>query len=332
MFKIARKNKKELISSTATMKKSNEISMAKLTQGLSLNQMQLLAYAIYSTQKDSEKNSFLKVDFEKRFNLDEYRRKPANTDTKKLYELGFATVDLERDYFDYLRVFQRITYYKGKFTFKWTDDMLPHILELKDNYVTTDLSITSQFKSSFSWTLYEYIKAHYGNWSKELDKTTVMRLFEVEDVISYQKNTGLLKVKVIDTAIKEINEHTELEVWYTELRKGRAITGFKFHWSTGNQIAGATTKQVKLLKEIHDEVDKNVLDYLLMKNSDLAKPLIIKIKEINAEVKKGLSVKKADEYIKESLENYKQLEHLLENDGKQRDTSIYYNWLEEIDE
>lgn len=329
MFKIARKNKKELISSTATMKKSNEISMAKLTQGLSLNQMQLLAYAIYSTQKDSEKNSFLKVDFEKRFNLDEYRRKPANADTKKLYELGFATVDLERDYFDYLRVFQRITYYKGKFTFKWTDDMLPHILELKDNYVTTDLSITSQFKSSFSWTLYEYIKAHYGNWSKELEKTTIMRLFEVEDVISYQKNTGLLKVKVIDTAIKEINEHTELEVWYTELKKGRAITGFKFHWSTGSQIAGATKKQVKLLQEIHDEVDKNVLDYLLMKNSDLAKPLIIRIKEINREVKKGLSVKSADEYIKESLENYKQLEHHLENQGEQRDTSIYYNWLEE---
>lgn len=311
------------------MKKSNEISMAKLTQGLSLNQMQLLAYAIYSTQKDSDKNSFLKVDFEKRFNLDEYRRKPANADTKKLYELGFATVDLERDYFDYLRVFQRITYYKGEFTFKWTEDMLPHILELKDNYVTTDLSITSQFKSSFSWTLYEYIKAHYGNWSKELDKTIVMRLFEVEDVISYQKNTGLLKVKVIDIAIKEINQHTELEVWYTELRKGRAITGFKFHWSTGSQQPGATVKQTKLIEEIHEEVESNFSAYLQMKNIDPAKPLIIRVKEINNKVKKGVSISKADEYIKELLETYKQLEQLLENDGNKRDVSIYYNWLEE---
>ncbi len=326
---MARKNKKELISSTATMKKSNEISMAKLTQGLSLNQMQLLAYAIYSTQKDSEKNSFLKVDFEKRFNLDEYRKKPANADTKKLYELGFATVDLERDYFDYLRVFQRITYYKGEFIFKWTDDMLPHILELKDNYVTTDLSVTSQFKSSFSWTLYEYIKAHYGNWSKELDKFTVMRLFEVEDVISYQNNTGLLKVKVIDTAIKEINEHTELEVWYTELRKGRAIVGFKFHWSTGSQQHGATSKQTKLIEEINEEVESNFSAYLQMKNIDPARPLIIRIKEIKNKVKRGVSISKADEYIKEMLESYKQLEHLLENDGKKRDTSIYFNWLKE---
>lgn len=101
------------------------------------------------------------------------------------------------------------------------------------------------------------------------------------------------------------------------------------HWSTGNQLPGATKKQIELLKEIHNEVEKNMFDYLQMKNSDPAKPLIIRIKEINTEVKSGIPISKADEYIKESLENYKQLEHHLENAGKQRDTSIYFNWLEQ---
>jgi len=43
-----RLNKKEvLISNADSIKKSNELSTSKLNQGLTLNQMQLLSYAIY---------------------------------------------------------------------------------------------------------------------------------------------------------------------------------------------------------------------------------------------------------------------------------------------
>ena len=58
--------------------------------------------------------------------------------------------------------------------------MIPHILELKEKYIITDLTITSQFKSGFSWTLYEYLKAHYGYWHKPISKEALMRLFGVE--------------------------------------------------------------------------------------------------------------------------------------------------------
>lgn len=327
---MSRKNtKNNLVSYENTIKKSNELSMSKMNQGLSLNQMQLLAYAIYSTQKNG-KTRFNKHEFEKEFSIDEYRTVHAKDDVEKLFDLNFSTVDLEKDYVDFLRVFQRITYEDGNFNFKWTDDMIPHILELK-NYSLTDLTIASKFKSGFSWTLYDYLKAHYGNWFKELSKENLMELFNVEQRATYQRSTSEFKRGVLNMAIEEINEYTELDVWYTENKTGNKITSFTLHWSTGNQLAGATKKQVKLLQEIHDEVEKSMFDYLQMKNSDPAKPLIIRIKEINREVKKGLSISKADKYIKESLENYKQLEHLLENDGKKRDTSIYFNWLEEVE-
>lgn len=328
---MSRKNSKnQLVDYSNSIKKSNDLSMGKLSYGLSLNQMQLLAFAIYSTQQDGS-TGFIKADFEKKFELDEYRTDHANEDAKALYDLGFATVDLENNSFDYLRVFQRISYDKGKFKFKWTDDMLPHILELK-TYSLTDLTITSKFKSGFSWTLYEYLKGHYGNWHKELSKAALMKLFNTDKVVSYQKNTGLFKSKVLNLAIKEINEHTELDVWYTEKKTGNKITGFLLHWSTGTQLAGATAKQVKLLQEIHNEVEKNMFDYLSVKNIEEARRYIIKIKEIYFQVEKGVSIKKADEFIKESLDYYKQLEYLVETNGKQRDTSIYYNWLEEIED
>ena len=63
-----RNEKKQIINYENSIKKSNELSMAKLSQGLTLNQMQLLAYAIYSTQQNG-KTEFHKADFEKKFDI-----------------------------------------------------------------------------------------------------------------------------------------------------------------------------------------------------------------------------------------------------------------------
>lgn len=70
-------------------------------------------------------------------------------------------------------------------------------------------------------------------------------------------------------------------MWYTEKKIGNKITGFVLDWSTGNQLAGATEKQIQLLKEIHDEVNNNFSIYLQMKDFNPAKPLILIIKEIH---------------------------------------------------
>ena len=299
---MGRKNKKgKLVNYENSIKKSNEISMVKLNSGLSLNQMQLLAYTIYSTQQDGE-TGFIKANFEKAFNLDEYRTEHANEDVKKLYGLGFSLVDLKNNSFDYLRVFQRISYSKGKFSFRWTDDMIPHILELK-TYSLIDLTIASKFRSNFSWTLYEYLKAHYAHWHNELSKESLMKLFNVEDRITYQKSTGQFKRGVLDVAIKEINEYTELEIRYEEKKVGNKITGFVLHWSTGKKVSVATEKQLTLLREIHDEVEKNMFDYLSIKDVQLlnqARRYIVAIKEIDRRINKGLSSGEASEVIQKA--------------------------------
>ncbi len=68
-----RKNNKLIVRDEAsTMKKSNELSLARLSHGLTLNQMQLLAYAVFATQKNG-KIEFHKADFEKKFELEKYQ-------------------------------------------------------------------------------------------------------------------------------------------------------------------------------------------------------------------------------------------------------------------
>ena len=123
--------------------------------------------------------------------------------------------------------------------------MVPHILELKEKYISTDLTITAEFKSGLSWILYDFLKAHYGYWHKPISKVGLMKLFGVEEKKTYQRNASLFKKYVLDVAIGEINEYTELEVRYKEEKKGRSIVGFDLIWSNGKTVASATKNQIE---------------------------------------------------------------------------------------
>ncbi len=326
---MARKNgKQQVISYENSIQKSNEISMAKLSQGLTLNQMQLLAYAIYSTQQDG-KTKFIKADFEKKFSLEKYLTKHAKEDVPKLGRLGFSLVNLEEDTVEYWNVFQRITYDKGTFIFKWTEDFLPHILELKEKFVTTDLSITSKFRSSFSWVLYDYLKAHYGYWRKPISKEALMKLFGVENKKTYQKNTGDFRKTVLDIAVAEINQYTEIEVRYNVEKEGRAIVGFELIWSSGENIKSATKKQIRELKSIVDQVMNDWTEFININDEKDRQSAINIVKETRDMLPLTtepicVTYDRADLLIKKANWNIREL-HRLAN----KKESPYYNWLED---
>lgn len=323
--------KKKAINYDRTIKKSNELSMAKMNQGLTLNQKQLLAFAIYCTQNNG-KTEFMRKDFIDMFELNYYHTNDAYEDSDRISALRFSTSDLEKKKFRFTPIFSDLNYDDGKFTVEWNSKFIPHILELKEKYVLTDLTVVSNFKSGYSWILYDYLKACYGHWYRELSKGALMRLFNVEDRKTYQSNTNRFKKAVLEVAVKEINEFTELEVWYTDTKVGNKITGFTLHWSSGKRIAEATKKQLALLHKIHDKVEQRMIDYLSLKdirNLESARTHIIAIKDIYSQSSKGLSSQEAYEYIQQAKEYYLQLEQLLEQDGQKRDTSFYYNWLEE---
>lgn len=307
--------------------------MAKLNQGLTLNQMQLLAFSIYSTQQNG-KTEFHKADFEKKFNLTKYNTSEAQKDVPKLTQLQFSLVDLENNYVDYLNVFQRIRYKDGVFLFKWSEDMLPHILELKEKYITVDLTITSQFKSGFSWILYDYLKAHYGYWHKILSKEAFMKLFCVEDKKTYQANTGRFKKTVLDVAIAEVNQYTEFEVHYTEIKEGRSIVGFDLIWSSGKTISSATKKQIRELKTIVDAVSASSLDYLTKiekkDNRERAAELIREVESYDEFTAEPICITKefADTLIKKANTSLVELERLVEYD-RTASKVPFYNWLDE---
>lgn len=331
-------SKKQIISYENSIQKSRELSMAKLNHGLTLNQMQLLAFAIYSTQQNGA-TEFHKADFEKKFKLSKYNTIDAKQDAQKVMSILFSIEDLENNYFEYWNVFGSIKYKEGLFTFRWNEEFIPHILELKEKYITTDLTITSQFKSSFSWTLYDYLKAHYGYWHKSISKDGLMKLFGVENVKTYIGNTAQFKRSVLDVAIKEINEHTELEVRYNIEKEGRSIVGFDLIWSNGKKLTSATKKQIKEIKSIVDIVFEDMFEYINLDNETdrlRARDLIRGIEDMRKFTDDPISITngRANELIQKAVWDFRQLNGLLEKNHKTISPEAvkkvaFYNWLEE---
>lgn len=333
--------KSKIISYENTIKKSKELSKAKLYQGLTLNQMQLLAYSIFCTQQNGV-TEFRKADFEKKFNMVKYKTEDAIKDSDKITSIKFSTIDMENEKFKFWNAFIGMGYDKGHFTFEWNPKMLPHILELKDSYyITTDLSIASHFKSSFSWTLYDYLKAYYGLWYKVISKDDLMELFGVKNVKSYQDNSGLFKKRVLDVAISEINEHTELEISYKVEKEGRSISGFRLEWSSGIKITGATKKQIKELQGIVDIVFEDMFQYVNINDENDRQRAINLMQEVEqmrefTDESIGITSEKANSLIQKAVWNFRELNRLLEKNHKpispeSRKKVEFYNWLEERD-
>src|SRR5699024_556095 len=138
-------NNAQIIDYTNTIKQSNDISMAKLNQNLKLNQIQLLAFAIFSTQQNGETH-FSKYEFQKKFSFSNYQSEVAYEDNDIVSSLRLINENIYYDKLSFTIVIRSIVYENGTFTFKCNEDMLPHILELKEKYVLTYLTITAKFK------------------------------------------------------------------------------------------------------------------------------------------------------------------------------------------
>ena len=313
-----------------TIKKSNLLSVAKMSYGLTLNQLQLLAYAIYATQKNGI-TDFHKVDFEKKFGLKKYQTAQAKTDSKKLLTLQVSIVHDDEDW-EYWNVFSGMKYKNGLFTFEWNNKILTHILDLKEKYITTDLTIACKFKSSFSWRLYDFLKANYGFWYKNLTKQQLMQLFNVQDVKTYS-NTAQFKRGVLDVAIADINALTEYQVHYKEQKEGRAITGFTLIWTVGETTKKCTKAQIEAAERVCETILDQALEWIDLQEKEArerAKMLVRRSQEISLQIVPNLTAAHLAELQGTLQTILSELERLKEKqEPENNESSVFYNWLDE---
>ena len=102
----------------------------------------------------------------------------------------------------------------------------PYFLQLKDNFTKYYLENILELKSFYSIRIYELVKQYENIKSREI---TINELKEILDIGNSYKLYGHFKEKVLTVAQKEINEKTDINLTFEEIKKIRKVTGIIFN-------------------------------------------------------------------------------------------------------
>lgn len=113
-------------------------------------------------------------------------------------------------------------------------DVVPLITRLEEHFTKYEAKQVAHLTSKYATRLYELLIS----W-REVGKTPV---FELQQL---RKNLGVeddeyqrmhhFKSRVLETAINQINEHTDIKATYEQHKQGRTITGFSFKFKHKKQ-------------------------------------------------------------------------------------------------
>ncbi len=114
-------------------------------------------------------------------------------------------------------------------TFFLSDDVLSMVGNLKEQYTYLNLYKLANLTSIYAIRLYEMLM----QWRK----TKVVPVIELEELrlrLGIAENEyprmDNFKSRVLDTAIQQINEFTDITASYEQIKDGRKITGFRFSY------------------------------------------------------------------------------------------------------
>lgn len=149
-----------------------------------------------------------------------------------LYEAGFAYSKLDERS-------GKIGHYKSRWVDKigyiddlgcvelvFASDVIPLITRLEARYTEYELKQVVGLQSEYAIRLYELVI----QW-RSVGKTNPISLAELREklgLVDEYKRIEAFKRRVLDLAVKQINEHTDITVEYEQHKQGRVITGFTF--------------------------------------------------------------------------------------------------------
>ena len=109
---------------------------------------------------------------------------------------------------------------------KFTDDVMPLITNLERHFTSYQLEQVKDLTSIYSIRLYELLISWKQKKKVELSLAELRLKLGIE--LDEYKAMNNFKAKVLDLAVSQINEHTDITAKYEQLKTGRQITGFKF--------------------------------------------------------------------------------------------------------
>ncbi|MHC3282718.1 replication initiation protein RepM [Salmonella enterica] len=125
---------------------------------------------------------------------------------------------------------------------RFTQDIVPLITRLEENFTKYELQQVSRLTSSYAIRLYELLI----QW-RSAGKTPIFDLSIFRQQLGVEahqyKTMSNFKTYVLDFALKQVNELTDITAKYEQHKKGRSISGFSFSFKQKK------TSSEKVIKE-----------------------------------------------------------------------------------
>jgi plasmid replication initiation protein len=162
-------------------------------------------------------------------------------------------------------------YKKGIITIKLSEQLKPFLLGLRGCFTRYQLSEIISLKSTYAIRIYEMINGYLNE--NNLPHADVAIEFSISiDEIRRATDTekkferySAFKTKVIDNALKEINEKSKYYVTATPYKRGKTIVGFEFliESQVGHIFKMQNQKNDLKIQNDNDQLEgqMNILDY-----------------------------------------------------------------------
>jgi plasmid replication initiation protein len=123
-------------------------------------------------------------------------------------------------------------------------DVIPLITRLESNFTSYEIQQISSLSSAYAIRLYELLI----KW-RSLGQTPLINIADFRKQLGvgideYQR-MGAFKERVLNLAMQQINEHTDILINYEQQKAGRVITGFTFSFTQKKQSKDVTPQTQK---------------------------------------------------------------------------------------
>ena len=135
----------------------------------------------------------------------------------------------------------------GTIKIKLDELMRPYLLQLKEHFTAYNLYYTLAMKGKYSIRIYELLKSYEYLSECIFDIEELKKILFAEKYEIYKD----FRVNVLDTAIREINDFSDITVTYIVEKKGRKIDKIKFKIKQKKDIK----EQVETYKKIEKRIN-----------------------------------------------------------------------------
>lgn len=166
-------------------------------------------------------------------------------------------------------------------------------------YVKLNMFIWRGLNSKHSLALYEILKDYQNIGRIRIEVDNFKKLVGIEP--EQYKIFTMLKKRIIDTAVDEINEKTDLKVVYDLEKEGRKITAivFRVSWLATHEIKESTNEEI-LQKLNAMGISASKAKELMAKHDE--DYILANIRVIEEELKNGKEIRNVPAYLMKAFE------------------------------